>query len=385
MSFDFALENRCPHEVVFESASSDLVNGYVYFQRQPANQASISLFIDGVNIPQSGLYSSIELPIMKSEPYKISAGVNDLLYIGIGNEIPRFIQLLTGTNLKAVDLAADLQRKIPNLSITARNKRVIFRLRSQFNASNFRFPDPRWSDKTSSSPLTTRVISAFSHLGIIPGRVIVSKRIIPGWSLVQDSNSPIVTDKCIRLNTPISNVQPLLQTSYTTIAQNCRRCFGSRIEFDYAVTNGTYDTVTQTDLLNQEFDKFLFTKLGSHWRWSWLGSRLIDFIGGKSNGTRSAVPAIINMDVSQAYKVYENIKHQQEQRYPFQRVSDAEMPSSLDAISVQTLPDDPTVAIVSISIRSRSRTVIPLSRVIGNPSPFYLTDNNNGPPLLPRG
>ncbi len=385
MSYDFALEQNCSHQVLFEKSAFSLASGHVYFERQPASQQSVSLYINGTQVPQFGLYSYAELPFSRSEPYRIHPGVNDLLYIGIERGIPKFIQLLTGSNIKANELALDLRRKIPELQINVVNKRVVFRSRSQFNGAAFQFPDPRWTDKTSSSPFTSRSLEAFKTLGIVPGRVVTGRKILPGWTLVKDVTSPIETNVAIKLDSVLPNMQPLIQVSYVTIAQNCRRCFGSRIEFDYNVVNGSYETVKDTDLLTQEFDKFLFTRLGSHWKWSWLGSKLMDHIGGKANSTRSLAPAMITLDVTQAYKTYENIKRQQEQNFPFQKISDAEMPNSFDGINVQSMQNDPTTAIVSISIKSRSRTSIPLRRIIGSSNPFYLTDGSGSPPFLPRG
>lgn len=383
MSYDFATEQRCPHQVFFENSQTDLAQGFVYFDRQPAHQQSVALYLDGVQIPQYGLYSYAELPIGRAEPYRIRAGENDLLYIGVGGEVPSFVQLLTGPAVKATELAADLQKKIPSLQVLASNKHVIFRSRSQFNGGAFQFPDPRWTDKSSSSPLTARSLAAFKYLGIVPGRVVSGTKIVPGWSMIQSPISPIVTDKAIQFNTTLRNFQPLIQTSYVTAAGNCRRCFGSRIEFDYGISNGSYETVQDTDLLSQEFDKFVFSRLGSHWKWTWLGSQVMDRIGTKSNGTRSSASALITLDITQAYKVYENIKKQQEQRFPQQKNSDAEMPSSLDGLNVQSSPDDPTTAVVTISVRNRSAVSIPLTRVIGTPNPFYLTGGNQ--PYILRG
>lgn len=385
MSFDFSLTSVCPHEVAFELAEFDVNTGYVYFQRQPANSSNVKLYIDGTNIPPYGLYSVASLPFGRPEPYRITAGQNDLLYLGLPGQVPQFIQLMIGSNIKAADMAADLQRKIPNLLITVVNKHVVFQSRTMINGQAFSFPDPRWTDRTSSSPLTARSLAAFNSLQIVPGRVVIGKRIMPGWSLVQSPISPIITDKALKFDSILSNSIPTIQVSYSTIAQNCRRCFGSRIEYDYDIVDGSYGTVQDTDLLVQEFSKFLFTRLGSHWKWTWLGSRLVDDIGGKANGTQNPAPALISMDINQAYKVYANVKHQQEQRFPFQQISDAEMPNGLDSLSVQALPNDPTTAIVNMTIRSRSRIYVPLKRVIGTPNAFNLTDGTGGPPFAQIG
>ncbi len=382
MSYDFALTQLCAHQVLFEDADYDAARGIVHFTRQPSS-ANVVLWINGISIPPSGLYNFAELPFSTQEPYRIAHGVNDLIYVGIGQDIPRFIQLLTGPNLKAVDVAQDLQRKLPSLSVTVQNRRVIIKSRTVVNGAAFQFPDPRWTDKTSSSPYTVRTMNAFSYLGINPGRVASGRKLYPGWFITNDPDSPISTDKAIQFTSVFPNASPFVQVSYAVSAGNCPRCFGSKIEFDYNVINGTYERVSDTDLLSQEFGKYLFTKLGSSWKWTWLGSNLVNRIGSKANGSDMSASAMIQVDINQAFRVYQDIKSQQNQRYPFQKISDAEYPYSLDSVSVNTPSDDPTTAVVNIVILSRSRQPVPLQRIIGTPSPFTLIGGNGN--FLPVG
>ena len=65
----------------------------------------------------------------------------------------------------------------------------------------------------------------------------------------------------------------------------------------------------------------------------------------------------------------------QDERFPAQEVSDAEYPYNLDSIDVQTLPNDPTVAIVYTRITSRSQDPVSLRRIVGDPNPYSLAAN----------
>lgn len=373
MSYDFALERICQHQVLFELAQFDNTRDVVSFQKPPAGQF-VNLYIDGSYVPQDGLFSFAEVAFTKAEPYRISANQSDLIMVGIGNNVPRFVQLLTGSAVKAVDLAHDLSLKLPELQVLVRKKHVVLRSRTPFNGPAFVLPDPRWTDRTSSSPYTARVLGGYQQLGIVPGRVASGVQVFPGYDVIQDPNVPLNLPqfKILKFRSPLPNRNPLVQVSYVTRPSDCRRCQGTRIEFDYGVVGGTYETVVDSDLLSQELDKFLFTKLGSHWKWTWLGSNLINRIGGKGNTARSTVGAMISLDISQAFRVYQNIKSQQAQRTPFQQVSDAEYPASLENVDVKLLPNDPTVAIVTSTVKSKSRVPVPLRRVVGNPSPFTL-------------
>jgi hypothetical protein len=372
MSFDFATDQLCTHEVFFESIQIDPISKQTAVFPFPPSSKRVQVYIDGVEVPSTGLYSFAKIPLIKKEPYRIKSGINDLLYISLGFDTPRFVQLISGSNVKASELAGDLQGKLPDLSIGVENKRVVFKSRQRLKGTAFQFHDPRWTDTTSSLPTTARVLNAYQSIGVIPGRAATGKRILPGWRVEKVEGSADQTEKQLIFDSIVPSNDSVIEVNYVTTQFNCRRCHGSRIEFDYSILNNTYETVFDTDLLAQEFDKFLFTKIGSHWKWNWLGSGLIDRIGGKGSTGNTTTTSLITFDVSQAFRTYQNIKQQQDSRVPQQQVSDAEYPYQLVNVNVQTLPDDPTVAIVTTIVSNRSRVSVPLKRVIGNPNPFTL-------------
>jgi hypothetical protein len=143
------------------------------------------------------------------------------------------------------------------------------------------------------------------------------------------------------------------------------------MEFDYSIVNNSYERVSDADLLAQEFDKFLFTKLGSHWKWPWLGSRVMDRVGGKGSSAQVTASSMLTLDVGRAFSVYQNIKSQQSQNFT-QDVTDAEYPLTIKSVNVSTLPNDPTVALMNIVIICRSAQPIALRRIVGNPNPYMI-------------
>ena len=302
-----------------------------------------------------------------------------MIYLQIGNEIPRIIQLLSGSNLKASDLASYLQRQVSDILFSSVNGRLQFSSQTTSVADTFSFPNPVWSDKTQSLPTTPRILGGFSEIGIVPGRKCNPTSIYPAWKITPDPNS-FIDEQIILFDSPLRGNSPFIQLSYNTAPGYCRRCFGSLIEYDYGVVNGHYETVVNTDLLLQEFEKYLFTNLGSHWKWPWLGSKLNDRIGGKYITVNGATNAFISMDVSQAFKTYQDVKSQQDSAI-FQQVSDAEFPADFTDLSVITDPNDPTTAVVSGNLVSRSTVQVPLQRVVGIPS-IYLPGSGQ-PPILP--
>lgn len=380
MSFDFATEKVCTHEVAFETSVFDVFIGDTLRFLRPPVSSRVHVFIDGVDVPQGGLYSQASVTFTRPEPYRLRSGKNDLIYLSIGPEPPRIIQLPSGSML-AKDLVHYLRRQIFDINFDAVNGRVQISARFPGPARGFSFHDPRWTDRTQSMPNTARILGAYAELGIVPGRVATGTRIFPGWRIISDPNS-FVDEKIIVFDTPLQNRSPTAQLSYQTDAGNCRRCYGSRIEFDYTVLNNSYDVVDRADLLFQEFDKFLFTKAGSHWKWPWIGTNITDRVGGKAATAFNQSQAFISMDATQAFKGYQDIKSQQD-KLIFQQVTDEEYPVSLDDLTIQFSEVDPTVAVVSASITTRSQGTVELKRIVGNPDPLFLAGNST--PFLQRG
>lgn len=373
MSFDFHTLRICPHEVILETLVLDQDHITSSFQKPPSN-SHIKVYFDGSEIPSGGLYGYASIPFSKAEPYRIKKGVNDLIYISTGFDAPRFISVISGS-VSAIDMARCLQQKLPEFKIEVKNSRIVISSRVRGKKTAFQFHDPRWTDSTSSLLTTAQVLATYKILGIIPGRAATGRLLIPGWSVQTDPNDILHRNKILIFNFDIKNKQPLIQVSYVTTAVDCRRCHGTRFEFDYQIENNNYTEIRNIDLLAQEFDKFLFTKIGSHWKWNWLGSGLVNRIGGKGSTGSTMINAILTVDVSQAFSTYQNIKSQQDVRFPQQKVSDAEYPQQLGNIDVQTLPNDPTVAIITTTVISRSSVDVPLTRMVGDPSPFSLSGN----------
>jgi hypothetical protein len=241
----------------------------------------------------------------------------------------------------------------------------------------FSFPDPRWSDRTSSLPSTARVLGGLGKLGVVPGRVGSGRKLFPGWR-VKLNPAAFYDEYIVKFDEPVFNLSPVLTVVYQTVAQLCGRCGGTRLEYDYSVSGQSYETVQDTDLLAQELDKFLFTRIGSHWKWGWLGSAVSDRIGGKADTAFGTAAGFVSLDLSQAFGVYQNIKQQQQRTFPQQKVSDAEYPYSLDGVNAVTDPSDPTTVTVNMTVRNRSKVAVPLSRIVNTPDPFQLTSDPSG-------
>ena len=365
MSYDFATAKVCPHTVLFENVALDETATFFRFNRPISNNA-VSVSVDGVDIPQAGLFSSARMVFSKKEPYKIMPGVSDKILLKIGSDIPVVVTLPTGFAVSAAQLAAGMNRAVPSLSFIVENGVVVATNSVPTKGDAFSAPDPRWTDRTSSHPDTLRILGGLAAIGVPPGRVASGRRIFPSWIITKNVNS-FTNDTILLFDFPIPNSNPVVQVSYQVPVSACRRCFSTYVEYDYTVLNGSFETVSNTDLLTQEFDKFIFTRKGSHWKWPWLGSALADRIGGKSSTIVGSMDAMITMDVTQAFSVYQDIKRQQKFTFPQQRISDSEFPASIVNVSAHVDKNDPTIVTLSMSVVSQSRISVPITRTVDVP------------------
>ena len=225
-------------------------------------------------------------------------------------------------------------------------------------------------DPTASLPLTLRVEGCYRDLGITAGREARYTLTYPGWQI--ESNE-VLNEYYLVFNNAIRNSTPVINLTYNTIASFCRRCQGSTYEFDYRVVNSSYEIVRDTDLLAQELDKFLFTQIGSHFKWRWLGSDLFNQIGSKSIDAASRV----NLDVTTAFATYQNIKTQQASTFRMQNVTDAEFPAAILRVNAVSPPDDPTVVVADLLVSNRSQQEVPMTRVVGNSDPLSLSGSSS--------
>lgn len=376
MSYDFFLQKVCSHRVFRETL---LIDGDTHTQvsiNRPVSNSNVDVYVDGVRIPRNGLYSEAKYAFPKSAPYRFEADKSDLLYIEIGNSSPRIVPLLTGVNLSAQDVAKDLALKIRDLTITVERNHVVLTNPNPSGLKGLTFIDPTRMDPMKLNPVTTRILGAYNNIGVAPGRSITCHRIYPGWTLRKNVYSFQDDRKAIYFDSPLQNLAPKIEISYSTTSFFCRRCVGSSVEYDYNVSNGSYLKAENTELLQQEFDKYLFTTLGSHYKWRWLGSTLSQRVGGKNISVMEGSSGLINLDINNTFRTYSNIKSQQYSGFPQQNVTDAEYPGSVTAVNVASNPNDPTVIEVAVNLTDKSGNPVMISRIVGTPNPLTITNNS---------
>ena len=376
MSYDFYIEKVCNHKIVDEIAQIDPETRTFFAFAKPPSANTVTIKIDGELVPPQGLYTKAEVIFNKSEPYRITANKNDLILFKYGNSPVQTIKLPPGNAVSAKTLARFLLDYAPDLDWKVENHRVVVSSPTPTRGILFSFPDPTWTDKTSSLISTSRILGAYKTLGISPGRAGNGRKIMPGY-IIDLNPAAFVEEYIVTFEYTIKNYAPVILVSYQTQAKYCNRCFGSRKENDYTISLGSYETVRDTDLLKQELNKYIFTIKGSHWKWPWMGSTLLQRIGSKASVTNGLTSSFISLDVTNAFNTYQNIKRQQDVNFPSQNVTDAEYPYSLASFNVATY-DDPTVYYGVFNIMSRSRQPITLTKQLNVPDPVQLTSDPTG-------
>ena len=170
---------------------------------------------------------------------------------------------------------------------------------------------------------------------------------------------------------PLRSDTDVVELSYATVQQECRRCGGSGVENDWRYsTDGDVVAVVDEALLIQEIQKLMFTVLGTNPFHVWYGTGILDAIGKKLTAG-GFVQNLIVSDIYQAFERWQSIKKQQEEKAG-QFVSDREFPFRLLSVNLTQSQQDPTVIFVDITIQNRSTDPIQLTRGLKIPQPTDL-------------
>jgi len=374
MSYDFALAKVCSHRMVDEPVALE-AKSYFRFTRYVGDTKDIVVTVDGIEVPPEGLITKPAIYGFRSGPFHIVRGYNDLLRLrNISSNVSFDLKIPVGNNISAENIVTSILRQIGNHDIApfSQNGKLYFEATYPSLGPFFECVDPRADDKDQIQPLTPILLRTCTTLGIQPGRVAVGRKVFPGWRTVTVNNSNY-NSPGVEFHYPLPNANPVVRVSYTGISTTCGRCQGSLIEYDYSIVGGTYETVTDTDLLSQEFDKFLFTKKGSHFKWGWYGSDILNSVATKS--LPSSNP-LLTLSINQAFDTYRNIKSQQASQFRIQGVTDLEMPRSLARLKVSLDSQDPTVMIADVSVESVGMTTTSYTRTLTTPrDPFNRIGN----------
>lgn len=353
MSYDRALDQVCPHQVV-EEALFFRDRQVVRPLRPIAASVSVKVRLNRLlEVPSEGVHTPATTAGGKSGPFDIVLGNNDTLVIQVGAEPIQTLRLPYGKGLSADVVVRTLNNSVRGAYFeTSPKQRIVVKTSAMG-------PNATLKIFNTSTALQVLGISAYN-------RVWRGKTIAPGWSIVSDPNT--LTGRPHRLivfDQPLKGLDDFVEVDYTTILQECRRCGGVGLENDWRYSKGTLVTIRNEDLLNQEFTKMVYTIKKSNPFHLWYGTGIINAIGQKINASGITQNMIVS-DIHEAFRQWQDIKRQQEEKLN-QAVSDEEYPFRLLSVNLTQNDQDPTIFNVSTTIQNRSSRPVTIERRVKVP------------------
>ncbi len=358
MSYDRQIDQLCPHQVVQEALFPGADRQTIYPLRPIATISSVKVRLDGaIDVPSQGVAIPAQAVGSIDGPFTITTGVNDTLLVKV-NQGPVQKVVIPGS----IQITADQVSYYLNLALQG----VYF----QSSGSRISFMTTTEGDNTSVFFPTGSTLCA--TIGFLLNREFRGQQLVPGWTVISDKNALVrQPNRLILFDLPLRSGTEFVEIDYTTISQQCRRCGGTGVEYDWRIANdGNIITVQDEALLIQELQKDFFTLLGSNPFHTWYGTNLLDTIGSKLT-SGGFVQNLIVSDIYTAFNRWQQIKTQQQQNVG-QYVSDKEFPYRLLSVQLQQSNQDPTVVFVNITVQNRSTQPIQLSRGLKIPQPLDL-------------
>lgn len=338
MSYDFRLDAVCPHQVVFEELA--LVNYEYLYPVSPVASSRVRVFVNENEVSQDGFYSKAHTFFSNLGTFTITSGVNDVLALSVDANTEQTITLNSGV-LTAQQIVKDLSDKISNVDVALKNGYISISSRSFGDNSRL-----TWGNGT-----------AHITLGAPVNKIYNGNLIYPGWGLVTDSNS--IGGRKIAFRKPFKSSDDIIEVSYFTSAQYCRRCMGLKLENDFRYdTLGKKIRVEEENLMLQEVNKILLTLKKSNLFHTWYGTRLSSLSGTKY---LDFVRGEILSEVRDALASLRDIKVQQA---TLQKVTTGEFPEVLSVLKLEQSEDDPTILNLEIEVMSRRGRPMTINQLI---------------------
>jgi phage baseplate assembly protein W len=341
MSNDLQISHACPHYIRYERVG--LQNGIYIIPASPINGVGlVEIKRDGVVLEQQGNNKEATLTTPNVSPFRVRSNSNTLTITtteGFSNTIT-----ITPKIYNSKSLISEIQTSLGSIEIKETNSKAL------------RFTDNKLGVGFTLSG------SLLKSLGFTTQKQRVkTKKLTPAWGLVSRLNGHDIQFK--------GKLEPegLLEISYTTEKNYCRRCGGTGVENDLRFSStGDIQKVQDTDLLYQSVAKILLTEINTNPYHSWYGSNAQKLIGQKNN---AAVSVALRMSVQQALdklqKVQQDLKR-------VQYLSQEERLMSVQSIEVTPLNDNATALLCNVVVKSGANRPVSVNIVFEVPGSISL-------------
>jgi hypothetical protein len=320
MSFDFKLDTICTHQILLERIIPD-ASGYVR-PISPLRNSNVAMWVNGVEVPRSGLSSPVSI-ISTVTGYVTITNTTNRLEITV-DSFPQDIVITPG-RVSIQQLSEDIGSKIQNAIVSVSNGHLV--ISSQY-------------------PMFLHNGSAHAVIGIPRNRYYYPKQLYSPWSVVADPNA--IKLNAIKFSQVLHANDDVIEISYVTSADFCRRCRGMLVENDFIYSPlGEKVPISDEDLLLQEVSKAVLTIRGSNRFQPWYGTSIVDITKSKFF---DFMKSQIIREVNNVAKNLRDIKVKQAQ---LQIVTPGEFPDIVQCTKVENDPNDSTILNIAIDIQSK--------------------------------
>lgn len=343
MAKDLLLKHVCPHYVVREWLQIESDRRTLNTVRLPSSQA-IRLEVNGIEVPKAGLAAPVSVAGTLRQPFEIVRNVNDVLRLTVDDESLQIIYLPVGTQVSAKVVVEAINEQAVGFEATTNFGRI--RLTTESVGSE--------------STLYLQGGNGHETLGLAATRFYRGRDIIPGWDLVRTPNTVDQRERQVKFRSQLKSSDDILEVSYFTRQQECRRCSGLGIENDIRFDDrGDPIFVTGIDLLAQEIEKISFTIRGTNIFYDWYGTSITALIGSKIVRGGSYLETQLVNEIGNTLERFRSVKNQQARLQP---VTDQEFFQRVKTLSVVQDPQDPTVFRIRIEIQNAANEVAELTQ-----------------------
>lgn len=340
MSYDLHIAHACPHHIRYERVG--ITNGRLVSPRSPIGGTGLlEIRRDGIPLSQEGNLREAFTVTPQPSPYRVRSGKNTLSLSttnGYRKEIEIPAKIYNTQSLHSL-----LSSQFEEISIQMEGKSLKF----TDNLSGIGF---------------TLSGSVLPSLGFPSQKEVVkSKRITPSWSLIKRLNGyDLLFSKTL-------SPEGLLEISYTTPKEFCRRCNSTGVENDVRWDDGgSVGLVQGTDLLYQNVAKTVLTELGSNPYHKYYGSNALTLLGRKVN---SGTAMSLRDSVTQSLSKLVEVQRLQKQVQP---LSPEELILGVESVRVEQIGDDVTSLLCNVVVRSGANRPVSVNVIFAVPGSIPL-------------
>ena len=344
MSSDLQLAHACPHIIRFERVT--VADNLVAPKCPISGQSLISLTLNDIPIPPSGLFTEAKIIFPQANQYRFPANFNSLSLSS--PDFPTLTITFPSNPFSRNELTSFLNSKLP-IQIVAIPEGNSIAL----------------TDKGLGLTFTLQG-TAMPRLGFEASkRIAKAKQLVPGWGLAKRDVAGT------RFNLQfVSSVPPHMSNGiidYQTKKEFCIRCNSTGVENDIRFgESGDVSKVRGFDLLYQSVAKICLTEIGSNPYHSWYGSKSQSLIGNKSTGnTLMALREAV-------YRALTNFQEVQRQQAAAQVVTSEERLAQIVSVNTYYIGEDVTSVMVDIVVRSQSYNQVNITIVFAVPGSIPL-------------